>query len=328
MTGVARIWHFSHRTPDLNMQIHYYGFTFQFQANPILDASNFSKLLMGNTWGGQGLKPELISCGLNVNGRSCLGSVLVRDRQARSLTVRQGTPGEYLIEPRKLEAGTSMVDVNFALIDLATWRGLYSYYHHSMSLLAYLRYMDRLYRYLTKLELEDILNRGFRTNSEEKALKKRARAQLKGGPMIFKESLPELTKRFRKVATMEFEFHTIEFKQQDLVALGHNAKTTRHVFRFGRNGKQSPVIGMVANALHHLDRFAMLRVSGQNEFGLDQTISLDDVPERLGSQDYDQWIEEMTLSEKAGPEALKTCGPIRRLVELASRDRISALLTA
>jgi hypothetical protein len=50
---------------------------------------------------------------------------------------------ELVIQVRELEAGKSIVDFNFFVINQATGRGLYQHYHHSMSLQRFGTLLDR-----------------------------------------------------------------------------------------------------------------------------------------------------------------------------------------
>lgn len=161
--------------------------------------------------------------------------------------------------------------------------------------------------------------------SEEK---RKARLKLEVSSIVPEGNLEDVLARFRKVQQMEFALEEVGFKDADLVALGGSAASKLHILRFGEKSADTGVIAAVARAAGRVERFIKLKVKGMNSEGLEQVVSIDDVPERLGSADYDAWVRDLALNSSDWGGSILACEPIKRLLNLATKPKIMSLLEA
>lgn len=307
----------------------YTGFGIKFVDDSPLHGSEFIQFL-GDELAAPDNNHYLIAVPCQVDSKQYLAGVVLRDRAAKHFTIREAFGGTEVIRPQKLGSGQNVVDINCFIIDTEHWRGLYSQYHLSVSLPAFLHLLER--RYVagckTRKETELALNDVTPASRQGKEISKKWRKKISTSAIVPKEKLADIVSQFRKVENLEFAVDAVDYPDQDLVALSRSASTERHILRFNAAVQGPGIVAAVTAVVRKPIMFKKLRVTGTNAYGLRQTVTLDDVPERLGEDEYDSWVEKIELDTKSWSTTLPACPAIKRLIKLAGDRRVAAMLSA
>lgn len=87
------------------------------------------------------------------------------------------------------------------------------------------------------------------------------------------------------------------------------------------------MIGKVAKACKDLSGFKMAKITG-TQAGMVQHLSPDEIAEKLGSGDFDEWIGKVELLSENWAQSIKDALPVAKLLNLAQLPKVAALLAS
>lgn len=317
------------------MKVTLSGFALSYPPSELTTPEDFHGYLLapaGNTFLEQN---TLAMCQVQHGGRLWFAGVLVHDRQTRLMTVKEKLPGKFVVKPHELQKNETATDFNFFVYDPATQRGLYQFYHHSVTLRQFLGLLDMLYRMhknsaFEALQEEDPLP----DESTLKLLRKDARERLAGVPIVRTEQLAELIQELARISRVDLEFVSFEPSQpgqwSELTALSEQARRRVHHMIFSKEvGPMARLraVAMFKNTELVNQNLKTAKVKGFTSDGLEQIYALASNPDRFGQDDYESWVQEIALDSSQWEASLKEAAVIKRLLNITDQPRVHAVLT-
>ena len=123
---------------------------------------------------------------------------------------------DLVIEVRELEAGRSVIDFNFFIINAKTRNGLYQHYHHSLGVKKFGEllnlHMRRLGEHEAQLATEKAEKEegGTISNKKRREIKANFQSKLTITQLVRHEDLPALVEEMKRVKSLRFEIGTFK----------------------------------------------------------------------------------------------------------------------
>jgi hypothetical protein len=229
--------------------------------------------------------------------------------------------GEALkINVREAEAGASLIDFNFFVLNRETGRGLYQYYHNSCSVPVFGRFCAyELGMFQAFKIVEEIKAMGGKENLSDQQLEQvfeRFSGTLDCQLLVRKENFGTLIEQMEKISAIEFSFASIEPEQERWFRRFTGvSKLIKHRVTFNRKvtleERRRAILSFVNDG--EVEEAA---VEGVDADGLEKTIALSNNPDSFGHFDFDSIAGDMDFE----PEAFQTSKFMQTLLGVAEAN--------
>lgn len=232
---------------------------------------------------------------------------------------------ELVIQVRELEAGKSIVDFNFFVINQVTGRGLYQHYHHSMSLQRFGTLLDRQMRMLVERKVaaavEKAESKGEDLNdSDKRRLRKKYRTKVELTQIVKEEDLPDLISEMDRIKRLSFDVATVTPDSPLFAPMSGLVRTTRTQLTFDREVSvekvRKAVLSLVGKVQPTRGKIVGEIVGGSDD-GVEHVISLLENYDVYGEVGYDEAAGTMNLKIEDFAKAKM----VKRLLEAAKKHK-------
>lgn len=261
-------------------------------------------------------------------GKYWAGLVL-KIRDQKQFCQVSGKSGKIKLTAQALAEGSKMVEVNFFLINSATGKGLYQFYHHSTWLDSFSVLCKRVFDADVKLRWQEIQEQGHAegwTAKKIKEAKKAITGTIAHSVLVRKEQFDRLVDSLQKIQQVRVSFRddTVAVPKMDVLA-----DAARHAsFQFSYDAKGTSIadlragIKQVAAALMP----SRMRVVGKTAGGLEEIINLSNNYDAFHEIDFDEATADLDLDLSDPTASIEASGMIARLLEVAQKPRVKSIL--
>lgn len=235
--------------------------------------------------------------------------ITIKNRRAYFQYKKRGEG--FRVSVQKLEEGTSIVDLNFFIINSDTGKGLYQHYFHS----AYLSTFGNIcaHRYLS-----------FKTIN---GLKGRLHQNI----LVKPDTIEKYAQQLAQIKKVEVEFVSATYSEREFRPVAATATRVVHTAIFDHRWEHNPreIKRAVVDFFNkQKEKLSKAKVIGKDGNGLETTYRLVNDPDVFLEYDYEDFIKDLTLDTDNLEAALKRSDSIARLLEVAERDGVKQLLKA
>ena len=200
------------------------------------------------------------------------------------------------LQAKDVTEGAQLADFNFFLINKATGRGIYQYYHNSCSLNTFGMVCKKHYDVLRSQKIHSgIAALGKSTSKQEKAIRDSYAGTLKWNMLVRPEAFEELVKQFKTIKSLTVSITTLAYQKTLFGPISRHAKRMTQGFRFPENAQSGDLVKDITD-LVAIPELETAKVEGKDEHGLHQTVKLENTPDSFGTFDYDRVAAMMNLS--------------------------------
>ena len=237
--------------------------------------------------------------------------VLITIKNRRAYFQFQKRGEGFQVSVRKLEEGTSIVDLNFFILHPDTGKGLYQHYHHS----AYLSTFEHIcaHRYVL-----------FKTIY-------RLKGRLKQAILLKPDSIEHYAEKMKLIKKVVVEFTSATYSEQEFRPVAAEATRVVHKAVFDQRWQQNPraikqaVVDFFRKQKEKLNRATVTGIDGN---GVEVNYKLLNDPDVYLEYNYDDFIQDVTLDTKDLESTIKNADCIARLLQVAEQDGVKQLLKA
>lgn len=199
----------------------------------------------------------------------------------------------------ELEAGTSLIDFNYFLLNRQTGRGLYQYYHNSCALSRFVDFCKGRYNKLKLSKTNDaIMSAGGNGIAESK--KKKIRSQFKGTlsyrQMVRPGELAALMQDFEQIKAFEFDLTQVEEEQPLFQPVQKYIKQRKIKLSFQRDA--GPVDALRNGILKIVKKNSPKNghITGEDASGEERTLKIFENFTSFGEYEFDEIAQEMQFN--------------------------------
>lgn len=235
--------------------------------------------------------------------------ITIKNRRAYFQYTKSGK--DFKVSVRKLEAGTSIVDLNFFILNASTGKGLYQHYHHSPYLSTFAHTFAQ--RYLSFKTIYGLKGR------------------LKQNILFKPDSIEKYAERMAVIKKVEVEFVSATYSEREFTPVAVHATRVVHKAVFDQRWEQNPRAikkAVVDFFKSQKDKLSRATVRGIDGNGIEVNYKLLNDPDVYLEYNYDEFIKDVTLDAGDLEATIKRSDSIARLLELSKQDGVKQLLTA
>jgi hypothetical protein len=240
-----------------------------------------------------------------------LAGVLITIKNRRAYFQYKKSGKDFQVSVQKLEAGTSIVDLNFFILNPDTGRGLYQHYYLSPYLSTFGHTCG--HRYLSFKTIYSLKGR------------------LKQSILLKPDSIDKYAERMKLIKKVEVEFTSATYSEKEFLPVAVHATRVVHKAVFDQRWEQNPrAIKQAVTEFFRKqkDNLSRATVRGIDGNGLEVNYKLLNDPDVFLEYNYDDFIRDVTLVAGDLEATIKKSDSIARLLELSKQDGVKQLLTA
>ncbi len=229
------------------------------------------------------------------------------------------------LTPHQLGKHEKVADFNFFVFDERNGRGLYQYYHHSCSLLTFNVISRKMYR--TKVEH---LKKQYLEKHEDKkddkkfllATGKKFAGYLDTSVIERKGAFAERIMTMKDIASIEFEFDSLDFEQTAYAPVAAFIRKARHSVSLVNAGSKAEKV-MGTARLFMDNQMRMAKVEGLDKDGHDVIYKMFHDFDRFGQYEYDDLVPALNLDSSNATKSINGNMIIERLRNVYNGSALS-----
>ena len=312
------------------MQANFYAFTLGTEESAATSIDQFLRGICDPK--GVYASESMVTCTeTSSRGRRYICGLIIRRRTSKRLAFQHPEGGTFKIEAKDILKGTNdrIVDLNFFVIDREKARGVYQQHFHGKSLSQFLLCLNELYVDMQNKSLEEERKAADESGtSVSPQTVSNHRFHLKAAQITSQEGYEEMVKRFEHIKQLEVEVESVGFGRPEMVALQGEAKKTRHILTFKAGESVAKIKAYLIEAFRNPAGYKRIKAEGTKPGGIKHVVKLDDVPERLGTVEYDGFLGDFVFDSGNWPEMLPLAHPVQSLLDRIVEPSTSALILA
>lgn len=276
------------------MQIHLVGFEWKLPGNtPISTLCDHLVAKSGTET--MHNKYRRVLYAVRSKGRT-VGVLLTIKNQRKFASINVRT---YRISIQSLQAGTSLVDFNFFVLNEKSGKGIYSYYHNSCGVSAFNAFIQTLFSVHQQERLEAVLKQEPNASkSRRKELRRAFPAVMDAGQIVRQETLPQILALVNKIKLFEYDA-TMLVTADKLVRSLEDVVASRRV-----RVRIIPdlAVGTVAQRIvDFVNRNGITsgRIEAEDDDEEKQIIKLVNTPDVFGTYEFDKVVSDAMIDYEA-----------------------------
>ncbi len=215
--------------------------------------------------------------------------------QKRFCEIKQ-SDGRFELMAHDLQEGNRIADFNFFIINQATHKGIYQYYHQSCSLSQFLSFLMSQFLELRIARINDIRPAALEGNTEAKgALAALKRCDLSTCALVKRETFDQLLDQFREIKEIRMDLTTYQADEPWYTPLRDQLKRKSARMLFKPTMAETIRHG-IRRVIQHTaaDDVKVKGISGES--GLEMTIALYRNLDDFGRYDYNDLTEQLFVA--------------------------------
>lgn len=285
-------------------------------SNPTVTIDSFCKTLIASS-GSEKLKEILWYVTPCTGQENVLVGAFLTIRDTNILMTLKKKKGHIVVSPEQLEAGTSLIDFNFFLLDMKTHFGLYQYYYKSASLHNFCFKMKEIYNSLRLFMLNNRLREAKpKTKYEEKSIIRAYRGPLRYAIVERAGAFAERIRSLHDVKSIKYEYTTIDAAEGAYTPLKEKASRISHQVVFKKTLTASDRISAAARfaSEHPLLRGAVTGVDIHND---DVTYKMLHDYDRFAELEYDEIAPSLAIDASDVEKSINANMLVAKLIQVA-----------
>lgn len=253
--------------------------------------------------------------------------VVLSDKPGKAFCKKTTEGATFRVTKQDLEDGTNIVDFNFFILHSNTGRGLYQYYHHSLSL----NQFHYFFRQRFNVFRDDLLRQQLANIDPSDAatcqqVKDRFDGSLRYGTLVKPESLDSLITDMERVKSIDFECATFRAFEEDFRPAAPVAKRISHHVSFNPD-LIDQTKNVVKDWVSKANFLKKAKVVGVDPSGLEVAYNLVNNPASFSEADYDNWIQTVHIDSSCLVQSVVQSTIIANLLALAATPQVAAQLS-
>jgi hypothetical protein len=205
---------------------------------------------------------------------------------------------DLVVEVRELEEGKAVVDFNFFVVNAATNRGLYQYYHHSLGLKKFGEMLNAHMKQLVHRKVDAEIaaleaKEGPITEKRKKATRSALQTKVSMTQLVRPEDLDDLVQEMARVKRLRFDLANVVLEGSTFAPIRNHVKTARTELVFERDSPEK--VKSAVRGLLDVVSGAKGKVVGEDDDGQEHIYSLLENYDVFGELEFDAAAKTMNL---------------------------------
>jgi len=241
--------------------------------------------------------------------------VLLTVKDAKAFCKIKRDKGHFTVTAQELEAGSSIADFNFFIVNPNTGRGLYQYYHQSSHLNDFCLFLKRRYDALKKQKILEEIGDQILDDKGRKIIQKQFKNSLRYAIIERPATLDQKIDELARIKNIELEFVSVEFGNDPLAPVTKFANRRSERVVFSKNN--ADLVKVAVKKLLAANPYKRLRIEGVDPEGNDKAFNAMLDYDVFAEYEYNDLIKTVTLDSTNLVASLQQCPVILNILAVA-----------